>query len=260
MLPRKVQRQDLKTQVKEELLRHIRSMDLTVNRKLPREEQLCTLLGVSRVTLRSVLDDLASEGVIFRRQGKGTFVNPSFAEIKVSFNPVLHFSDMITNSGYKPSTELIYADVEPANKDIASALNISPGDLVLVCAKNFFADDMLCSMTEDYVPLSVVGALDFDVLMKYQDSIFYYIYETAGKKATWDKININTILSNKAPRLHHELSKRGLEPKPYLLLHGVNYDDDNLPLTYTFEYIDTDILRFSQIRKRIVNYDAIDWK
>lgn len=52
---RRVRKTDLKVQVEEELLRFIKQMDLAVNSKLPREEELARMLGVSRITLRSVL-------------------------------------------------------------------------------------------------------------------------------------------------------------------------------------------------------------
>lgn len=50
-VPRRVRKTDLKLQVEEELVRFIKHMDLAVNRKLPREEELARMLGVSRITL-----------------------------------------------------------------------------------------------------------------------------------------------------------------------------------------------------------------
>ena len=107
MAIKKVKKLDLKQTVKDMLLDHISQMDLSVETKLPREEELALMFGVSRITIRSVLDDLANEGIITRKHGKGTFVNPVSAGIQVSFNPVMHFSDMIRNSGYTPSVKII---------------------------------------------------------------------------------------------------------------------------------------------------------
>ena len=59
---------------KESILKYIRTLNLDVNNKLPSEENLSKDLGVSRITVRSALNELATEGVIFRRQGKGTFI------------------------------------------------------------------------------------------------------------------------------------------------------------------------------------------
>ena len=59
MAIKKVKKLDLKQTVKDMLLDHISQMDLSVETKLPREEELALMFGVSRITIRSVLDDLA---------------------------------------------------------------------------------------------------------------------------------------------------------------------------------------------------------
>ena len=58
--------------------------------KLPREEQLASSLGVSRMTLRQALAGLESVGTIVRRPGRqgGTFVAPRRApELIVTMRP-----------------------------------------------------------------------------------------------------------------------------------------------------------------------------
>ena len=254
MQPKKVQKNDLKTQVKEELQKYIKQLDLSVSNKLPREEVLAEMLGVSRITLRSVLDDMAAEGIIFRRQGKGTFVNTVFFEMNVSFNPVMHFADMIRNSGYEPRTEILYCQVEPADAEVAGKLKIAEGSRVIVCTKIFYADGSICAMVQDYVAEEIAGTLDEDLMVSCGDSLFYYIYQRTGRKILWDKVEIDTVNSKDVPRLHEHITKHGGKDKGYLLLKGVNYDEEDKEILYALEYIDTSILKFNQIRRRSIIY------
>src|SRR4030095_8120804 len=53
----------------------IRRGVLVPGRALPKEEALCERFGVSRITVRRALADLAALGVVQRRQGIGNFVS-----------------------------------------------------------------------------------------------------------------------------------------------------------------------------------------
>ena len=256
-VPRRVRKTDLKVQVEEELLRFIKQMDLAVNSKLPREEELARMLGVSRITLRSVLDDLAAKGMIFRRHGKGTFVNSSFFEIKVSFNPVMHFADMIRNSGYKPRVEMINHRIVRADRDVASHLGMEEGRDALECDKIFYADMQICAVTRDYIPLSYLNGIDMDELDTYVNSVFYFMYRASRKKLEWEKVELNAVYSKDVELLDRLLGEAGIPPKAFLLLKGVNFDEDSTPAVYTWEYVDTNILKYSQIRKRILHYENV---
>ena len=46
----------------------------------------------------------------------------------------------------------------------------------------------------------------------------------------------------------------GLPERPLLMLEGVNYDEDDAPVMLAREYIDTDLIQFSLIRERTVDY------
>lgn len=69
MSTQKLRVKSLSGQAKEAILQYIEEMDLKTDNKLPREEALAEMLGVSRITIRQALNDLAAEGIIFRRQG-----------------------------------------------------------------------------------------------------------------------------------------------------------------------------------------------
>ena len=50
--------------------------DHAAGEALPSESELCERLEVSRPTLRAAVDELIDEGILVRRQGRGTFTSP----------------------------------------------------------------------------------------------------------------------------------------------------------------------------------------
>lgn len=61
------------TRVRDQLLALIRSGDISPDGKLPTERTLADRFGVGRRFVRQALDMLEAEGLVWRRQGKGTF-------------------------------------------------------------------------------------------------------------------------------------------------------------------------------------------
>lgn len=245
----------LSEQAKNKIRQYISTMDLEKSNKLPREEVFAELIGVSRITLRSALNDLANEGVIFRRQGKGTFVNVDFLNINVTFNPVMEFTDMIRNSGYAPSVQLLGIQLVSPLKSIETILQIPKGEKLVMCEKIFFADEHPCAYCIDYFPLAAIGGEEaFEDFSKYKNSVFTYIYSHSGRKIIWDKVNIKTTTGKDIPNLSSYISDKNIRNKPFLLLEGVNYDDNDTPLLYAMEYIDSELIQFSMIRQRNIDY------
>ncbi|MFW5985695.1 MAG: GntR family transcriptional regulator [Halanaerobiaceae bacterium] len=61
-------------QIKELILENIKEGNLSEGEMLPTERILCEKTGVSRHTIRKGVSELVEEGVLYRVQGKGTFV------------------------------------------------------------------------------------------------------------------------------------------------------------------------------------------
>lgn len=61
-------------QLKTILAEKIHSGQWKVNDRIPTERELCDAYGVSRATVRLALGELENEGLLYRKQGKGTFV------------------------------------------------------------------------------------------------------------------------------------------------------------------------------------------
>ena len=75
-------------QLMEKLQKEITSGILKPGDRLLPEVEMAKYYQVSVITARKAMDELAAQGLIEKRQGKGTFVtSPKF---KASLNPVLH--------------------------------------------------------------------------------------------------------------------------------------------------------------------------
>lgn len=69
-----VQRKKIDELVYEQLLANIRDGAWQGGEKIPSEPELCEMLGVSRVSVRSAIQRLCTIGLLEARQGRGTFV------------------------------------------------------------------------------------------------------------------------------------------------------------------------------------------
>lgn len=102
--------------------------EVAIDARLPSEPALAQEHGVSRVTVRRALDKLASDGMIERRPGSGTFVSGSG---KTRMPVVADFSNVLTHlveMGRKTGVRLIsfaYVNATPA---MAEELRLDPGE------------------------------------------------------------------------------------------------------------------------------------
>jgi DNA-binding GntR family transcriptional regulator/CubicO group peptidase (beta-lactamase class C family)/L-amino acid N-acyltransferase YncA len=121
--------------LREALLELIR--DRAPGAALPTERELCTDYGVSRATVRHVLQRLEAEQRIFRRQGKGTFV--ALAKIEEPLGLTSHTEEMRA-SGIVPGSKLIMVSRIEAGIDVATALRLGPDSEVLRIERLRLAD------------------------------------------------------------------------------------------------------------------------
>jgi GntR family transcriptional regulator len=104
---------------------------------LPTERELCSEYGVSRATVRHVLQGLEAEQRIFRRQGKGTFV--ALAKIEEPLGLTGHTEGMRAR-GIVPGSKLITVSRVEAGVEVATALRLDPEAEVLRIERLRLAD------------------------------------------------------------------------------------------------------------------------
>lgn len=105
---------------------------------IPGEWELAELYGVSRLTVRKALDNLARQKWINRRQGVGTFVStPPMTSIAPS---KLSFSEQMRSIGRNPSSRMVDLRIVPAEGKIARLLSLQEGDPVVEIIRVRLAD------------------------------------------------------------------------------------------------------------------------
>jgi GntR family transcriptional regulator len=110
---------------------------LDVGDAIPSERQLSADLGVSRLTVRAALDDLAREGYLERRRGAGTFVSePKIAQELT----MTSFTDDMRRRGMRPSSRTLELRVAPAGARLGRLLRVSPSERVVIASRLRLAD------------------------------------------------------------------------------------------------------------------------
>src|SRR3954462_6148748 len=112
--------------------------ELQVGDALPPERRLATELGVSRPTLRAVIDELVREGLLLRRHGSGTYV----AEPKIALPLTMtSFSEDMARRGMRPGSRVVDFQCLSAGAKLGQRLDISPVEEVWVIPRLRLADD-----------------------------------------------------------------------------------------------------------------------
>ena len=144
-----VKETSLQKSVKNQLRQLIKSGSIT---KLPSEEALSQKLGVSRITLRSVLTSLENEGLVVKKHGVGTFVNLEIRRINILINKNIGYFDLIKKSGHTPSMILSNIKEMFADEEISNLLKIEKNDKYYRIERVFAANGIPAIYIEENIP------------------------------------------------------------------------------------------------------------
>ena len=127
-LPTAVSSRPLYVQVRDQLVQRISTGAWRPGQLIPNEFQLADEMGVSQGTARKALDSLAADGLVVRKQGRGTFVvehTPS--------NVLFRFFNLFDRDDVQiaPDSANVRVGVTKASAAERGKLALSPGDGVI---------------------------------------------------------------------------------------------------------------------------------
>jgi GntR family transcriptional regulator len=129
---------------------------LGVGNAIPSERQLSVDLGVSRLTVRAALDDLAREGYLVRRRGSGTYVQ----QPKISQDlTITSFSEDMRRRGMAPGSRTLSMATTLAGARLGRFLQVSPSEPILVIKRLRLADGETMAIETLHLPEALVPGL-----------------------------------------------------------------------------------------------------
>jgi GntR family transcriptional regulator len=106
---------------------------------LPSERELSESYDISRMTARQALNELVNEGLVYRKQGRGTFV----AEPKLvqRLSHLTGYTDDMRERALRPGSRVLRLEMVDASLHVAAMLRIEAGAQVVLLERLRLADE-----------------------------------------------------------------------------------------------------------------------
>ena len=94
------------------LRRQIEDGKIKPDQPIPSERSLCTKYQISRITVRQSIAELINEGLLYKKQGKGTYVSPR--KVNQGLVRFVNFARTVLELGLTPSTKILKNEILPS--------------------------------------------------------------------------------------------------------------------------------------------------
>jgi len=142
---------------------------------LPTEQALCDQFGVSRITVRRALADLAEQGYIDRRQGVGSFVRQRGRSDQAP--PVGSYMDGLRQAQFQTSIDVVEYDLRTPPSSIGDALGMTAEILHILRVRRERRTHEPLMVTEAWLPTGLADTLSTSALRR---KPLYALLSTAG--------------------------------------------------------------------------------
>lgn len=156
--------------------RNLSAGTLAIGDLLPSEAELCAHFDISRSTVRQAIGALEDEGLVVRKQGRGTFI----AEPKVRRRTenVYSFTSEISALGKTPSSTLLLFELVLPTTEIVEKLELGGADMkVFHFTRIRNVDDVPLILETSYYPQFIYPNLTRELL---QTHSFYSLLFEVG--------------------------------------------------------------------------------
>ena len=220
----------LYVQLKNKLLKDIRE-NYKPNDIIPAEGELEKLYNVSRITVRRAIEELGKEGILVKKQGKGTFVREQ--KILYDANSIGSLTQRLKKQNHHLKTKTIEFEIINGEHPVKELLRCD----TLLCIKRFrVLDEVPFALMKNYLDIKKVPNLK----EKFQIESLYTFLK---KQYSIEFYNAEETVEAKAAAFE-EAKKLNVDEKyPLLSLHRLSFDKHNNPVEYSDIVIKSDMYK-----------------
>lgn len=205
----------------------IRNGELRPGDAIENEIALAQALGVSRITVRQALDNLAGQGYLIRKRGLGTFVAEPRRSFVLTRPHLRSLTEEMADEGLKVSSKTLEQKIVLPDTDIQHHLNVPEGAEVVRIRRLRSADGLPLCVETCYHPYHAFPALaEIDLT----DQSIYEIldrYYNRRPVTARDTLVADTVEVEIARWLCVEIGA------PVMHILRVAYDIQQIPIEYT---------------------------
>lgn len=178
-------------QIESHIKNLIQSKTLKQGELIPSEKQLSEEFNVTRMTVRSALNNLVKDGYITRQRGVGSIVLAN--KVYDNISAVSGFTEEMENKGYKVSNILEELNVIEADEELMNKLNLTEKENVWEIKRIRLANDKKISYMETYMPVKLFPNLKKSHC---EGSLYNYVEEICGYKIAISEREVSSVLAN----------------------------------------------------------------
>lgn len=163
-------------QVELDMRRRVEDGQWRAGDRIPSEAELCDHYGASRITIRRAISELASDGLLVRFPGRGTFVRePTFT---AGPRGLTSFTQEMASLGLRASAKIIGVRRQPAPPDVADRLGLAGSDDVVALTRLRSGDGKPMGVQTAYLPAELVPGMEQADLG--EGSLYTFLAEVYG--------------------------------------------------------------------------------
>lgn len=197
--------------------------------RLPDERSLAEKYSVSRSSIKRALGTMAEQGIIFKKRGSGTFVNPLYLKQDSYFNysgKNLGITDSFQINGQKPSIKVLNFDVVRPDSELQDNLFLKPSEFVYSFKRLRLIDSVPFMIETGYIPIKLAPELSEDIA---SESIFNYVESELDQE-----VNKTYLTISAAPSDEEGQKLLDLKPtEPVGMMEGIFFLNDGTPFEFS---------------------------